>query len=61
LQLHPKQRRKQIRNDGRNQAVALVLWINGTDSLLIDDLLNDSVLGKKLQLSIALHAAGDGV
>ncbi len=45
LQLQPKQRRKQIRNDGRNQAVELVLWTNGTDSLLLDDLLNDSALG----------------
>lgn len=61
MQLHPKQRRKQIRNDGRNQAVALVLWINGTDSLLIDDLLNESAFGKELLLSSVLYAAGGGV
>jgi len=61
LQLQPKQRRKQIRNGGRSLAVVLVLWINGTDSLLLDDLLNDGVLGKMLQLSSALYAAGGGV
>lgn len=61
LQLQLKQRRKQIRNDGRNLGVVLVLWINGTDSLLLDELQNDSVLGKMLQLSSAPDAAGGGV
>ena len=53
LQLQLKQRRKQIRNDGRNQGVVLVLWTNGTHRLLLDDLLNESALGKELQLSSA--------
>lgn len=41
--------------------MALVLWINGTDSLLLDDLLNDTALGKMLKLSSALSSAGAGV